>query len=78
MNKVGFHVEILGNHECDYGILQLTKLANNRTSEYTCAKFCYRGNKTTIFQPYKIIEKGGEKIAFIGVFMIQYKTILIK
>ena len=78
MNKVGFDVVILGNHEFDYGIEQLTKLEENIISKYTCANFIYRKNRTTIFQPYKIIEKGGEKIAFIGVFMIQYKTILIK
>ena len=67
MNKVGFDVVILGNHEFDYGIEQLNKLGKNITSKYTCANFCYRKNKTSIFQPYKIIEKGDKKIAFIGV-----------
>ena len=67
INRIGFDVAILGNHEFDYGIEQLEKLEKNITSRYICANFCYRENKTTIFEPYKIIEKGGKKIAFIGV-----------
>ena len=67
MNKVGFDVAILGNHEFDYGIDQLSKLGENITSKYISSNFCYKKNKTSIFNPYKIIEKGGKKIAFIGV-----------
>ena len=67
MNKIGFDVAILGNHEFDYGIEQLSKLGENITSKYVSANFCYKKNKTSIYNPYKIIEKGGKKIAFIGV-----------
>jgi len=66
MNEIGFDVCILGNHEFDYGIDQLLKLDKSLSSRYTCANFCYHKNKTTIFEPYKIIESGGKKIAFIG------------
>ena len=67
MNKVGFDVAILGNHEFDYGIDQLSKLGETITSKYISSNFCYKKNKTSVFNPYKIIEKGGKKIAFIGV-----------
>ena len=67
MNEVGFDVATLGNHEFDYGIEQLRNLENNITCEYICANFCYKKNKTQIFDPYKIINKGGKKIAFIGI-----------
>ena len=67
MNKIGFDVAILGNHEFDYGIEQFSKLKENITSKYISANFCYKKNKTSVFDPYKIIEKGGKKIAFIGV-----------
>lgn len=67
MNKVGFDVATIGNHEFDYGIEQLLKLEKNITSRYICANFCYRKNKTSIFNPYKIINIGDKKIAFIGV-----------
>ena len=67
MNKIGFDVTILGNHEFDFGIEQLKRLGKNITGGYICANFRYRKNKTTLFNPYKIIEKAGKKIAFIGV-----------
>ena len=67
MNKVGFDVATIGNHEFDYGIEQLLKLEKNITSRYICANFCYRKNKTSIFNPYKIINIGNKKIGFIGV-----------
>ena len=67
-NEIGFDVMILGNHEFDYSIEQLLilekKLFNN---SYICANFCYRKNKTSIFKPYKIIEKGRKKFAFISI-----------
>ena len=61
MNKVGFDVAILGNHEFDYGIDQLSKLGENITSKYISSNFCYKKNKTSVYSPYKIIEKGGKK-----------------
>ena len=67
MNKIGFDVAVLGNHEFDYGIEQLFKLENNITSKYICSNFCYRKNKSTIFKPYKIINTESKKIGFIGV-----------
>ena len=67
MNKVGFDVITLGNHEFDYGIEQISKLGENLTTKYICCNFCYKKNKTSIYEPYKIIEKAGKKIAFIGV-----------
>ena len=67
MNKVGFDVAILGNHEFDYGIEQLTNLDKNLTSKYICANFVYRKHKNNIFEPYKIINAGNKKIAFLSV-----------
>jgi len=67
MNKIGFDVAILGNHEFDFGIEQLSRLEKNITTKYVSANFCYKKNKTSVYNPYKIIEKGGKKIAFIGV-----------
>jgi len=42
MNKIGFDIATLGNHEFDYGIEQLTKLGENITSKYICFNFCYK------------------------------------
>ena len=67
VNKVGFDVMILGNHEFDYSIEQLLYLEKKTSSSHICVNFCYRKNKTAIFEPYKIIEAGDKKIAFISV-----------
>jgi 2',3'-cyclic-nucleotide 2'-phosphodiesterase (5'-nucleotidase family) len=67
MNEVNFDVAILGNHEFDYRLDQLYKLGDNITSKYICSNFCYKKNKTHIFNPYKIIEAGNQTIGFIGV-----------
>ena len=67
MNEVGFNVSCIGNHEFDYGIEQLIKLEKNITSRYICANFCYKKNKTQIFEPYKIISINNKKIGFIGI-----------
>ena len=40
MNKVGFDVAILGNHEFDYGIDQLSKLGENLSTKYISWNFC--------------------------------------
>ena len=58
MNEIKFDVAILGNHEFDYKIEQLTKLGKNISSKYICANFCYKKNKTHVYDPYKIIEAG--------------------
>ena len=67
MNKIGFDIAILGNHEFDYGIEQLINLDKNLTSKYICTNFLYRKNKENIFEPYKIINAGNKIIAFISI-----------
>ena len=67
MNEIKFDVATLGNHEFDYGVEQLNKLGEYFNSKYICANFCYRKNKTHIYDPYKIIKVDNKKIGFIGV-----------
>ena len=67
MNEVKFDVAVLGNHEFDYGIETLHSLEENITSRYICSNFCFKSNKTTVFNPYKVITVGKKKIGFIGV-----------
>ena len=67
MNKLEYEVVTLGNHEFDYGITQLETLDKLLNCSYISANYCYRKNKTSIYPPYKIIEKGNKKIGFIGV-----------
>jgi len=67
MNKIGYDVVTLGNHEFDYGIDHLKDCAQRLDSGYISVNYCFRRNKTAIYPSYKIIEKGNKKIAFIGV-----------
>ena len=67
MNKIEYDVATLGNHEFDYGIAQLNDLNKRLNCSYISSNYCFRENQTSIFPPYKIIEKGSKKIGFIGV-----------
>ena len=80
MNKVGYDVATLGNHEFDYGIAQLEECEKLLNCGYISTNYCYHKNKQAIYPSYKIIEAGGKKIAFIGVATPQTltKTNLIK
>ena len=67
MNEIGYDVTILGNHEFDYGVEQLDKCKSKLNCGYICANYCLTKDKKPIYDPYKIIEVGTKKIAFIGV-----------
>ena len=67
MNKIGFDVAVIGNHEFGYGVEQLFNLTNNLNTNIICSNFLYRKNRSLIFEPYKIMEIGNKKIGFIGI-----------
>ena len=71
MNKIGYDVVTIGNHEFDYGLEALMKCNETLTCGYTSANFCYNQNKTTIFPQYVIKEIGNRKIGFIGLTTIE-------
>ena len=67
MNKVGYDVVTLGNHEFDYGVEQLEVCNKKLNCHYISTNYCFRANKTAIYPAYKIITAGDKRIAFIGV-----------
>lgn len=67
MNKVGYDVATVGNHEFDYGSERLFELARKAEFPYVVTNFKSKETGKTIFEPYTIIEKAGVKIAFVGV-----------
>ena len=67
MNRVGYDIVVIGNHEFDYGLDVLYTNKEKLNCGYICANYCYKNNKTSIFPEYKIIEIGGKKIGFIGI-----------
>ena len=70
MNKVGYDIVTLGNHEFDYGIDTLsTRLKEFKGDTVTC-NVSYTGkheNKLDFIKPYVIKKYGNKKIGYIGV-----------
>ena len=66
MNEVGYDVAIPGNHEFDYGMDQFNKNVSLAKFQYVCCNFL-NDNGEAVLKPYTIIEKGGKKIAFVGI-----------
>ena len=70
METAGYDLATLGNHEFDYGMLRALDVAQNSAFPYVSCNFYnekdgVRG--TNVLDSYKIFEKGGVKIAFVGV-----------
>ena len=74
MNKIGYNASTIGNHEFDYNIPALKNCSEKLTCGYICANFCYRKNKSKIFETSKIIPVGNKKLGFIGVVTPQTLT----
>ena len=72
MNKVGYDFAVLGNHEFDYGMTQLSELINRSDATYLASNITYKGeieenNALSGIKPYEIVKYGSTKVAFIGV-----------
>lgn len=66
MNKSGFDISVIGNHEFDYGETILKDRFNQSQFEWICANV--NMNNTGIPQPseYKTITKDNVKVTFLG------------
>lgn len=66
MNDVGYDAATLGNHEFDYGFEVLDNLSEKLKCGYICANFATADGEL-VFEPYRIFEAAGKKIAVIGI-----------
>ena len=70
MNKIGYEMVTIGNHEFDYGIDALMhNLSKLKATPLSC-NFKYTGNKTNkikAIKPYKIVKYGPVKVGYVGV-----------
>lgn len=67
MNRLGYDVGTLGNHEFDFGQVLLAGIIDRMDFEVVCANVV---SDTTTFPqlpPYVIVEEGGVRIGFVGV-----------
>ncbi len=70
MNKVGYDLAILGNHEFDYGIDSLQKLISRSKAKYLNCNITYSGSKTNALvqtASYTILTYDNVKVGFVGV-----------
>lgn len=66
MNAVGYDVAIPGNHEFDYGMDQFLALSKEASFPYISANFTDLTTGKLVFEPYKVMDFDGVKIAFVG------------
>ncbi len=70
MNVAGYDIATLGNHEFDYGMKGCLDTVERADFSYISCNFYHEKDGVigdTVLEPYKIVEKGGFKIAFIGI-----------
>lgn len=70
MNRAGYDLAVLGNHEFDYGMERLTEVIEASEAQYLGCNIRYSGtgeNALAAVKPYQIEAYGDTDIAFIGV-----------
>ncbi|CCJ32663.1 5'-nucleotidase C-terminal domain-containing protein [Caloramator australicus] len=65
MNEMGYDTWTFGNHEFNYGIPTLEKIASQFKGRALCGNV-YKQDGTTLGAPYAIVERGGVKVGIIG------------
>lgn len=66
MNKTGYQLATIGNHEFDYGIPQFFNITKKAKFPYLSCNF-RNNNNEQLFNSSKIFEIAGKKVAFIGI-----------
>jgi 5'-nucleotidase len=66
-NQMGFDVGTLGNHEFDEGGAEALRLVHLAHYPYVAANTVSRDGGDLILPPYRIVERDGVKVGFIGV-----------
>jgi len=67
MNQVGYDVVVFGNHEFDYGFHTMEELASQLKATVVSCNLINKKTNQTVFEPYKIVEYGSTKVAYVGV-----------
>ena len=67
MNKVGYDVVAIGNHEFDYGVPRLKSLVKSMNAKVVASNFVKKSTGKPVFRSYTIKTYGKKKVAFVGV-----------
>ena len=66
MNKAGFHLSAVGNHEFDGKVEGFRSVLNNSNFRYVCANINTPDSMRLHIEPYKIFEVDGVRIGVLG------------
>lgn len=66
MNRLGYDAMGLGVHEFDYGVAVLKQRMTEAKFPIVCANVTYADTGKPLAKPYVIVERGGVKIAILG------------
>lgn len=75
MNKVGFDLSAVGNHEWDGGIDNLQGNIEQANFPFLCANVFMKDGLKLGIEPYKIIENQGVRIAVVGLIEVRHDGI---
>ena len=68
MNALGYDLRILGNHEFDNGMEQMSNVMKDAQAELLCSNYDLRETPLAgMFKPYSIREVDGKRIAFMPI-----------
>lgn len=67
MNATGYDLATPGNHDFDYGVIQLLKLRDEAEYTYITCNFHSTNTREIVFPDSKIFDFNGTKIAFVGI-----------
>lgn len=70
MNKVGFNLSALGNHEFDGTADSLRDVLNSADFRHVCANFFAPDTLRLHIEPYRIFERRGVKIGVLGLIQV--------
>ncbi|MCG8582248.1 MAG: bifunctional metallophosphatase/5'-nucleotidase [Bacteroidales bacterium] len=77
MNRIGFDISVLGNHEFDYGQNVLKSRMNQADFEWVCANVDMGASNIPQPKAYHTVSKGDLKICFLGLVETYGKDDLI-
>ena len=66
-NRMGFDVGAVGNHEFDEGGAELMRVLQASRYQWLAANTVDPGTGAPVLPPYKVIERAGVRVGFIGV-----------
>lgn len=66
MNAAGYDIATVGNHEFDYGMFRMFELTGKAKFPYISCNFRSIADDKSVFEPYKVFDFDGFKVAFVG------------